>query len=132
MKPGDVVTLRSGSPPMTVARMQDVPSVPPYRLVECQWFTDGEMFAGRFPSDTLIAAVEAKGAGLGAFVRVRREARGLTREALEHLAGLGRGTVSRVELGTTRMPTAKTIARLARHLGCKSIDLRSAWAGAAS
>jgi uncharacterized protein YodC (DUF2158 family) len=53
IKPGSVVTLASGSPPMTVEK-----STP--NGCECAWFDGTHLFRGTFQKDSLIARLEEK------------------------------------------------------------------------
>jgi uncharacterized protein YodC (DUF2158 family) len=51
---GDVLTLRSGGPPMTVTEVRENPKNSDDRLVCCVWFLDddgeqGKLFDGEFP-----------------------------------------------------------------------------------
>lgn len=45
---GDVVTLKSGGPKMTV--------LDPHPICYCSWFSDGEFYSNNFPASTLIPA----------------------------------------------------------------------------
>jgi uncharacterized protein YodC (DUF2158 family) len=47
-QPGDIVALKSGGPPMTVARV-----TPAGLLVEALWFKESELFEGRFAPGVL-------------------------------------------------------------------------------
>ena len=62
-------------------------------------------------------------AELAAFVRTRREARGLTQRELADLAGIDQATVSNLERGRTRLPTPGHRRRLAGALGVGHVDL---------
>lgn len=57
VKPGDVVRLTSGGPPMTVGN-------PATRGVfECRWFDGVDLRSGPFPPDSLAPAVPASPGG---------------------------------------------------------------------
>lgn len=60
----------------------------------------------------------------GLNVRRRREARGLSQEALAEVADIDRTYVSGIERGV-RNPTLITVGKLARALGCAVHDLTS-------
>lgn len=60
--------------------------------------------------------MEADHAGLGALIRRRREAKGLTMEALAREAGVGRTTLHRLENGVHGRPVPSKVARVLRVL----------------
>lgn len=68
---------------------------------------------------------------LGAFVAERRAGLGLTAEQLEEKAGIGAGTVTRIESGQTKNPKPPTMVGLARALGVSVEDLDHARVGVA-
>jgi transcriptional regulator with XRE-family HTH domain len=57
-------------------------------------------------------------------IKTVREARGLSQQALADKAGVSRGYLARLE-GGHHDPTVGTVAKLARALGVKLIDLLS-------
>lgn len=57
-KPGDVVVLKSGGPPMTVAEPGGNPGGHPGHRVRCLWFAESRLERGEFPPETLVAPNE--------------------------------------------------------------------------
>ncbi len=55
---------------------------------------------------------------LGRFVRLQRNKLGLTQEEIEGKAGIGPGSISKIEIGRRKFLTQKTIRKLAKVLGC--------------
>lgn len=53
IKPGSVVTLASGSPPMTVEKIGP-------NGAECVWFEGSHLFRGTFQKDSLVPRAEEK------------------------------------------------------------------------
>lgn len=62
-------------------------------------------------------------AGMGAFIRAKRQALGLSQAALAGRAGLSRAYLSQIEGGKVGVTSADVRRRLARALGVRHIDL---------
>ncbi|HEU0115341.1 MAG TPA: helix-turn-helix transcriptional regulator [Thermomicrobiales bacterium] len=62
-------------------------------------------------------------AGLGAFIRQRRAALGLTQERVADQAGIGRSHLSQIESGKIGLPNATIRRRLAKTLRVRHVDL---------
>lgn len=52
-KPGDIVKLKSGGPPMTVVKYETNINGQPTGTVRCKWFAGAKLADGGFPEDTL-------------------------------------------------------------------------------
>jgi uncharacterized protein YodC (DUF2158 family) len=52
-KVGDIVTLKSGGPRMTVQRVIEKSDRQPDEIIECQWFDKNTLKEASFPPDSL-------------------------------------------------------------------------------
>ncbi len=64
MKPGDIVTLKSGGPKMTVEEIREIPGDQPRPIyVDCTWFSGDSPLSKTFKKDALTEDVPPSSLG---------------------------------------------------------------------